>query len=58
MKQKYFIYYCNFLKDVIRDDSKCFECIHYKRPKPEELKQYEYKKCVYEEVVGGGIRTL
>lgn len=57
MEQKYFIYYCNFLKEVIGDGSKCFECIHYKRPKPEELKR-EYKKCVYEEVVGGGIRTV
>jgi hypothetical protein len=54
MKQKYFIYYCNFLKDVIGDGSQCFECVHYKRPK--ELK--EYKRCIYEEVVGGGIRTV
>ena len=58
MKQKYFIYYCNFLKGVIGDGSQCFECVHYKRPKPGELKQYELKKCIYEEVVGGGMRTV
>ncbi len=58
MEQKYYIYYCEYLKEVIGDGSRCFECVHYKRSKPEELKPFECKKCIYEEVVGGGIRIV